>query len=98
MVSDNGSPSLSATQTFLVTVSQPVSPQIGSVSMKDGALQFNITGNSGPDYIIETSTNLSLPDSWLPVLSNSSPVLPFTVTNPISTNFNQQYYRIHLGP
>ena len=98
VVSDNGSPGLSSTQTFLVTVRQPVRPQISSVMMKNGALQFNITGDSGLDYIIEMSTNLSLPASWLPVLSNTSAVLPVIITNPISTNFNQQYYRILLGP
>jgi hypothetical protein len=98
VVSDNGSPGLSSTQTFLVTVRQPVRPQISSVMMKNGALQFNITGDSGLDYIIEISTNLSLPASWLPVLSNTSAVLPVIITNPICTNFNQQYYRILLGP
>lgn len=97
-VSDNGSPSLGATQSFLVNVSPPTSPQIGSPSLNGGSLQFNITGSPGPDYIIEASTNLSLPNAWQPIFSNASPALPFIFTNPVSSNFNQQYYRIQLGP
>ncbi len=97
-VSDNGSPSLSAAQSFWVNVSQPINPQISSPSVNSGWLQFSISGNSGPDYVIETSTNLSLPNAWQPVFSNASPTLPFIFTNPVPSNLNQQFYRIQLGP
>jgi hypothetical protein len=98
VVSDNGSPSLSATQTFLVTVSRPASPQINSAAVNGGVFQFNITGDSGPDYIIEAAANLSQPNNWQPIFSNVSPQLPFSFTNPVSTNSYQEYYRIQLGP
>ncbi len=97
-VSDNGSPSLSATQSFLVNVSLPASPKISAPSVNGGGLQFSISGNSGPDYVIETSTNLSLTNAWLPVFSNASPTLPFVFSNPVPANLNQQFYRVRLGP
>jgi len=98
VVSDNGSPSLSTTQTFSVTVRQPINPQINLATLNGGAFQFNVSGNLGPDYIIEATTNLSLTKSWLPIYSNASAVLPFIFTNSISTNIDQEYYRVLLGP
>lgn len=98
VVSDNASPSLSATQSFLVDVNRPARPQIGSPAYNDGLFQFEITGESGPDYVIETSTNLGLPNGWEPVFSNGSPALPFTFANPVPSSLNQQFYRIRLGP
>ena len=98
IVSDNGSPSLSATQSFLVNVRQPMSPQISGLSFNAGLLQFNINGDWDPDYIIETSTNLSAPNGWQPVFSNASGTLPFIFTDPHSSNSNRRFYRIQLGP
>jgi len=97
-VSDNGSPSLSAGQSFLVSVSQPANPQISSPSFNGGLLQFIVNGDLGPDYIIQTSTNLSVSNDWQPVFSNSSPVLPFIFTTTVSSNLNERFYRIRLGP
>jgi hypothetical protein len=97
-VCDSGSPNLTATQSFRVNVSQPASPQISSPSFNGGWLQFSINGVAGPDYIIQTATNLSLSNGWQSLLSNSSPPLPFIFSNSVSSNDNQRYYRVRLGP
>jgi hypothetical protein len=96
--SDNGSPSVSGAQSFLVSVSQPASPQISSPSINNGLLQFIVTGDSGPDYIIQSSTNLGVSNGWQPVYTNSSPPLPFTFATIASSNMNQRFYRVRLGP
>ena len=57
---DSSSPNLRATGSFTVTVMPPSAPQISAPSVRDGLLQFNVGGITGPDYIIQTSTNLSL--------------------------------------
>ena len=98
VVRDNGAPNLSATQTVFISVSLPASPQISSPSINNGALQFTVTGNSGPDYLVEATTNLSLPGSWMTLSYLSSPALPFCFTNNRLTNISQQYYRLQLGP
>ena len=98
VVSDNGSPSLSATQDFLVIVNRPASPQISSPSCNGGLLQFTVTGEAGPDYIIESTTNLSVPSGWHSVFSNAAPALPFNFTTSVSSNSSQQFYRVCLGP
>jgi hypothetical protein len=93
-VSDNGTPSLSATQSFTVTVNPITQPGLGSISLAGGQISFNISGQSGPDYAIEASTNLT---QWSNVFITNSPALPFTWTD-ATTNSLQRFYRIKLGP
>jgi hypothetical protein len=93
-VSDNGTPSLSATQSFTVTVNPITQPGLGSISLAGGQISFNISGQSGPDYAIETSTNLT---QWNNVFITNSPALPFTWTDTM-TNSPQRFYRVKLGP
>jgi hypothetical protein len=93
-ISDNGSPSMSATQTFSVIVNPLSVPGIGNVSVAGGQFSFNVSGQSGPDYAIETSTNLT---QWSNVFITNSPALPFNWTA-TATNGPQRFYRIKLGP
>jgi hypothetical protein len=93
-VSDNGTPSLSATQSFSVVVNPLSAPGISSVSFAGGQFSFQVSGQSGPDYAIETSTNLT---QWSSVIITNSPALPFKWTD-ATTNSPQHFYRIKLGP
>jgi hypothetical protein len=98
VVSDNGTPSLSGTQRLQVNVSRPANPQISAPSLSGGLLQFNIGGDAGPDYIVEVSTDLSVPNNWQAVLTNYSPSLPLQFSDHLTTNSSQRYYRVRLGP
>ena len=94
-VSDNGVPSLSATQSFSVVVNPLSAPSIISgISIASGQFSFNISGQSGPDYAIETSTNLK---QWSNILITNSPVLPFNWTD-TNSSVSQRFYRVKLGP
>ncbi len=93
-VSDNGIPSLSATQSFAVFVNPISVPSISNISGAGGQFSFSVSGQSGPDYAIETSTNLT---QWSNVFITNSPLLPFNWTV-ASTNSPQRFYRIKLGP
>ena len=93
-VSDNGTPSLSATQSFAVFVNPLSTPGISNVSFAGGHLGFNISGQSGPDYAVETSTNLT---QWSNVFITNSPALPFVWTDTNSA-VPQRFYRVKLGP
>ncbi len=94
VATDSGSPSLSATQTFNVIVNAPVQPR-AEVSVAGSQLSLWITGDFGPDYFIEASTNLL---NWDSVFATNSPVLPFLWSDIENTNFHQRFYRIRLGP
>ena len=93
-VSDNGTPGLSATQSFSVIVNPLSAPVISNFSTTGGQFSLNVGGQAGPDYAVETSTNLA---QWSSVYITNSPVLPF---NWKDTNFAapQRFYRVKLGP
>ena len=95
VVSDNGLPPLTATQSFNVTVNQPAAPTLSTASITNGQLGFWISGVPGPDYTIEVSTNLT---SWTPVNLSSSPSLPYFWADTNSLSFPSLFYRVMLGP
>jgi len=58
-VADNGSPSLSATQSFAVTVNPLTLPAVSSIGLNNGQIGFLVSGVTGPDYAVQGSTNLA---------------------------------------
>jgi hypothetical protein len=94
VVADNGAPPLTATQSFMVTVIQPATPTLGA-SMTNGQFGFWINGDMGPDYIVQTSTNLT---SWVPMFTISSPSLPYFWVDTNSIAYPFLFYRVLLGP
>jgi pectin methylesterase-like acyl-CoA thioesterase len=95
IAADNGTPSMSATQSFTITVLRPAQPHLQSVSLSGGGMQFQVTGDSGPDYAIETSTNLV---NWSQLILTNTPVLPWTWTDPQAATLPLRFYRIKLAP
>ncbi|HLP78903.1 MAG TPA: lamin tail domain-containing protein, partial [Candidatus Paceibacterota bacterium] len=95
-VSDNGTPSMAATQTFSATVLKPVSPVITSRSVTNGWFNFHVAGDQGPDYVIEGGTAAS--GSWIPLITNVAPTLPFDSSVPVFTNNSKGFYRVRLAP
>ena len=97
-VADNGSPSLSATQSFVVTVQRPQSPAFSSAVLSNGFFSVLIGGDAGPDYIVETSTNLANSSTWIPTVTNFSATPPYYWTDPLSAGLDKKFYRVRLGP
>jgi hypothetical protein len=93
-VADNGSPSLSATQNFVVTVTNLVKPQIAPPTGGGNQLVLQVSGASGPDYQIQSSTNLV---NWSAVFTTNSPPMPFVWTNS-DTTLPANFFRIQAGP
>jgi hypothetical protein len=94
-VTDNGSPPLSSTQSFSVVVNPLSSPSISNMSFADGQFSFQVNGQTGPDYMIETSTDLT---QWTSAFGAISPALPFNWTDPDTSNSPRRFYRVKLGP
>jgi len=97
-VTDNGTPPQSATQSFHVAVAALSKPQLGSLLFSNAFLQMQVSGASGPDYVIQVSTNLSGPNNWQPIFTNYSPATPFYWTDFSATNYPARFYRIQLAP
>ncbi|HLP77706.1 MAG TPA: LamG-like jellyroll fold domain-containing protein [Candidatus Paceibacterota bacterium] len=95
-VSDNGTPVLSATQSFVLTVLAPSAPVVGASTLSnDGTFSFAISGDFGPDYTVRASTNLL---DWDDIFTTNSPALPVLFQDSDSTNFSRRFYRVRLGP
>jgi hypothetical protein len=94
VVSDNGALNLSATQSFSVTVNRPIQPGLAGPSMVNGNFGFSISGDTGPDYTIQASSNLL---NWSPVLVTNPQTTPFLYLDS-ATNYPQRFYRVILGP
>ena len=97
VVADNGSPSLSATQNFRVTVVRPVRPALSVAGVDAAGVQLNVFGDLGPDYSLYVITNLGQAN-WLLLQTTNPQVVPFQFRDISATGFGQKYYRVLLGP
>jgi glucuronoarabinoxylan endo-1,4-beta-xylanase len=93
-VTDSGSPPLSATNHFTVTVNALTNPVIGSVTVSAGLVNLPVSGPQGPDYTLLTSTNLL---DWQPLLTTNPVAMPFGLTDTNASNA-ARFYRLQLGP
>jgi glucuronoarabinoxylan endo-1,4-beta-xylanase len=93
-VADNGTPALSATNSFMITVTPLASPVITSINSDNGQWILSATGALGPNYTLSTSTNLS---NWQALITTNPLAMPLTLT---ATNGlePQRFYRLQLGP
>jgi glucosylceramidase len=98
VVSDTGVPVMSATQSFWVTVNAPVQPSLSLPEYADHTMRFLVSGDVGPDYTVQMSTNLNSGTNWINHFTTNSPLLPFSFVDTVATNVFQQFYRIQLGP
>jgi hypothetical protein len=94
-VTDNGTNTLSATQSFNVLVPPLAGPGVATFTLTNGHSRLAITGDAGPDYTVQASTNLA---DWLPVFVTNSPAVPFQWTDTNAAGFIRRFYRILLGP
>ena len=88
--------SVTSTNAFL-TVSAGIysKPQISGLVFSNGIFSLTISGDSGPDYIVQGSTNLT---TWNNLFTNHSPNPPFNWSDTAATNFTQRFYRIQITP
>ncbi len=94
-VADTGSPSLSATQSFKVTVDKLRPPVVSAPGLSHGLFQMMVNGDYGLDYQIWSSTNLT---DWQMLFQSNSPLLPFLWTDAAASNTSAQFYRLQLSP
>jgi pectate lyase len=96
-VSDSGTPSLSATQSFNVIINPLTQPSVTSSAWVGGQMQLTVAGEVGPDYAVQASTNLSL-TNWQTIFTTNSPPTPFNWIDTNTDVFPIRFYRVVLGP
>jgi hypothetical protein len=57
--------------------------------------QPHLTGDAGPDYAVQASTNLV---TWQSLFTNHLPTPPFNWSDANAGDFTRRFYRIQLGP
>ena len=95
VVADNGTPSLSATQYFNVTVRSVTPPTLSSAGMINRTFRFNVNGSIGPDYTVMASTNLLV---WTNLFTTNPAALSFQWSDSNAINAPRQFYRVLIGP
>jgi hypothetical protein len=99
VVTDSGTPNLSATNNFNVIIN-PLSslPTVDSIGVSAGQVTLVLNGPPGPDYTVFSTTNLTDPvGSWQVLLTTNSPVTPVTLMLPFDTD-PMRFYSIQIGP
>jgi hypothetical protein len=84
----------------VVALTVYVPPAINIVAANPGgSFTLNLLGSPGYTYVLETTTNLSLPGDWLFLATNTlgtNGLWQFTDSQ--ATNFPRQFYRLLLAP
>ena len=94
-VADTGSPSLSATNNFTVTVNPLSAPSLNLQAGSAGQVTLLVNGAQGPDYALLTTTNLDA--GWRMLYTTNSPAMPLTLMDTNSSD-RARFYRVQLGP
>jgi putative Ig domain-containing protein len=100
IVADNGTPSLSATQSFKVFVTVG-GPQITGIHLIDSThLSMAWSSVSGHVYHLQGCDNLTnLPGCWQTIVGSQVTASGSTTqSNPIAISGNQRFYRVVEGP
>jgi fibronectin type 3 domain-containing protein len=95
-VTDNGSPSLSATRSFTITVNPLALPTVRPAGWNNGQFTLRVTNSIlGPDYAVQASSNLV---NWNTLFITNSPPMSFQWTDTNALTLPVQFYRIKVGP
>ncbi len=95
VTADTGVPVTSATQQFNVFINPLAGPSVTSVTRSNSQTQLLITGDLGPDYTLQATTNFT---DWTDLLVTNSPALPLNWTDTNDGSFLKRFYRVLLGP
>jgi hypothetical protein len=96
-VADNAVPGLSATQSFQVRVNPLTLPTLITPVWNSGSFGLSVTGQTGPDYAVQGTTNLSL-SNWTTLWTTDSPPIPFSWLDTNAGAYPARFYRLLVGP
>jgi hypothetical protein len=96
-VTDDGTPNLSGTNSFTVIVNPLLAPTVSSPSYTGGQFSLLVSGQAGPDYAVEVSTDLGS-GIWTTLFITNSPPSPFEFIDTNAAAADIQFYRIKVGP
>ena len=78
---------------FLTRIATPAAPALAA-SLANGLRRLTFAGTTNVNYQVLASTNFV---DWVPILTTNPPVLPFTWTDTVATNYPARFYRVTMG-
>jgi hypothetical protein len=93
--SDPLNPVFNLPVTFTISSGIPAAPQLFSVGTTAGAYVFQLQGDTGVPYVVQTSSNLV---TWTSVSTNTLPGGVLNFTNPIAPGSARQFWRALWQP
>ncbi len=94
-VSNTAGTTTSTNVSLSVSSSVPATPVISGPVYSNGIFSLSVSGDSGHDYIIEASTNMT---DWAPIDTNPLATPPFIWNDLNTSNFSRRFYRIQVDP
>jgi hypothetical protein len=94
-VTDDGSPPLFDSKSFTVVVNPLSEVELTPLPRTNGYFVMGVSGDVGPDYNIQVSTNLT---NWTLLQTVTPTSTPFTFTDTNAASFGRRFYRVLLGP
>jgi hypothetical protein len=94
-VTDDGTPPFTVLQGYNVIVNPLTPPSVVSPAWSGGRFNLSVNGQTGPDYAVQTSSNLT---SWNILFITNSPAMPFSWSDSNAGTHPVQFYRIKTGP
>ena len=94
-VTDNGSPSLSATQTFLVAVAKLVPVRFEAPQIVADSLRVRSATDPGVTYTLQSSSSLT---NWVSLLSTNAAGAFVDFVTPVPAGPTNQFFRVIVGP
>ncbi len=95
VVTDNGTPNLSATNFFTINVNPLTQPNVATAANNGSAFTMSVNGQVGPNYTVQVSTDLT--GAWSNLYTTNPVAMPFTFTD-ANGSLPMQFYRIVVGP
>jgi pectate lyase len=95
IVTNTAGATASSNAILTVSVGTPSQLQLSDFVYNNGTFSLTVHGDTGPDYIVQVSTNLT---DWNGIFTNYSSSPPFVWIDSRASNFSQRFYRIQLGP
>jgi hypothetical protein len=95
VVTDSGTPAMSATQSFSVVVNPLTPPTLTVPAWTGGQPGLTVSGQVGPDYAVQGSSNLV---NWDTLLITNPATMPWVWSATNTAALPAQFYRIKTGP
>ena len=96
VIVSNSAGFIASTNAILATTDGSTTPpQLSVPSFSHGTFSLTVNGASGPDYVVQVSTNLK---DWVNIFTNHAPTPPFIWSDVAAGDFSQRFYRIQVAP